>query len=41
LVDIEAELPCFCRVEGVEAVGAHFGGVEGGADAAGGVLAEL
>lgn len=41
LVDVEAELPCFCRVEGVEAVGAHFGGVEGGADAAGGVLAEL
>ena len=35
LVDVEAELTGFGRVEGVEAVGAHFGGVEGGADAAG------
>jgi len=35
LVDVEAELAGFGRVEGVEAVGVHFGGIECGADAAG------
>jgi hypothetical protein len=29
LVDVEAELADFAGVEGVEAVGVHFGGVEG------------
>ena len=40
LVDVEAQLAGFGRVEGVEAVGVHFGGVEGGADAAGEVLVD-